>query len=334
METFSRAGLRLAHFSPPEMDARAVVRILAVDLGGSHAACALVEDRTIVARDEITYGEGIALRAVLPEIAGVLRRLQGQQGAQGVGFGFCGLVDARNARVTSTNGKFEDAVDLDLRVWAERELGLPLRLENDARLALLGECSAGAAQGETDVVMFTLGTGIGGVAMMDGRPLQGKHGQAGVLGGHIPVKFNGRKCTCGSIGCAESEASGWSLPLVCAEWPGFATSALHELEINFENVFACASAGDRVAREVQQHCLQVWGATAIAAVHAFDPDVLLYGGGVMRSGRVILPFIQDYLNRYAWTPWGKPSVRAAWLGNDAALLGVIPLFRQESSFVR
>ncbi|HEY6447633.1 MAG TPA: ROK family protein [Acidobacteriaceae bacterium] len=310
------------------------MRILAVDLGGSHAACALVEDQAIVARDAITFGDGVALGTILPEIADVLRRLDDERSAQGVGFGFCGLVDARNSRVSSTNGKFVDAVDLDLRAWAQSQFGLPLNLENDARLALLGECSAGAAQGETDVVMFTLGTGIGGVAMMDGRPLQGKHGQAGVLGGHVPVKFNGRKCTCGAIGCAESEASGWSLPLVCAEWPGFAASALRGLEINFENVFACAAAGDRVAQEVQQHCLSVWGAAAVAAVHAFDPDVLLYGGGVMKSGDVILPFIQDYVNRYAWTPWGNPAVRAARLGNDAALLGVVPLFQQESGFVR
>ncbi|HTV13692.1 MAG TPA: ROK family protein [Acidobacteriaceae bacterium] len=310
------------------------MRILAVDLGGSHAACALVVDQTIVARDEITFRDGVALGAILPELAAALRRLNGERNAQGVGFGFCGLVDARNTRVSSTNGKFEDAVNLDLRAWAQSELGLSLRLENDARLALLGECSAGAAQGETDVVMFTLGTGIGGVAMIDGRPLQGKHGQAGVLGGHVPVKFNGRKCTCGAIGCAESEASGWALPLVCAEWPGFGESELRGQEINFENVFACAAAGDRVAREVQLHCLTVWGAAAVAAVHAFDPEVLLYGGGVMKSGEVILPFIQDYVNRYAWTPWGKPAVRAARLGNDAALLGVIPLFQQESGFVR
>jgi glucokinase len=69
-------------------------------------------------------------------------------------------------------------------------------------------------------------------------------------------------------------------------------------------------------------------------VHAFDPDVLLYGGGVMKSAGVIIPFIQDYVNRYAWTPWGKPTVRAARLGNDAALLGVVPLFQQEIGFVR
>jgi glucokinase len=310
------------------------MRLLAVDLGGSHAECALVEDRIILARMRVAIQDGASLESILPEIESALRRLLAQGSAEGIGFGFCGLVDAPNTRVSSTNGKFVDAVDVDLSAWAQGSLRLPLRLENDARLALLGECSAGAAQGETDAVLFTLGTGIGGVAMMNGRPLQGKHGQAGVLGGHVPVKINGRRCTCGGLGCAESEASGWALPLVCAEWPGFNTSMLANDEINFENLFACAAAGDSVAIEIQRHCLDVWAAAAVAAIHAFDPDVLLYGGGVMKSADVVIPSIQQYVNRYAWTPWGKVRVRAAQLGNDAALLGVVPLFQQENGFVR
>lgn len=309
------------------------MKILAVDLGGSHAACALVEDRTILRREMVAIRDGSALEPVLPLIEAALRRLNPDGLAEGVGFGFCGLVNARESRVSSTNKKFDDAVNIDLRGWAESRLKLPLRLENDARLALLGECYAGAGKSETDVVMFTLGTGLGGVAMMDGRPLQGRHGQAGVLGGHVPVRLRGRKCTCGGIGCAESEASGWALPLVSAEWRGFQESALAKQDINFENLFACAAAGDRVAREIQLHCLEAWGAAAVAAIHAFDPELLLYGGGVMKSADIVIPFIEDYVGRYAWTPWGKVRVRAAELGNDAALLGVVPLF-QENGCVR
>ncbi len=77
-------------------------------------------------------------------------------------------------------------------------------------MALLGERYAGAGRGFDDIVMTTLGTGIGGAAMIGGKLLRGKHAQAGCLGGHIPVKFGGRQCTCGAIGCAEAEASGWS----------------------------------------------------------------------------------------------------------------------------
>jgi glucokinase len=92
--------------------------------------------------------------------------------------------------------------DIDLAEWFIENVGLPARIENDARMALLGESYAGAARGFTDVVMMTLGTGIGGVAMIEGKLLRGKHAQAGCLGGHIPAVFNGRPCTCGAIGCA------------------------------------------------------------------------------------------------------------------------------------
>lgn len=308
--------------------------ILAVDLGGTHATCARVEGRQILARETVSLPGAASLTDALAAIAGPLGRMRAAGCAEAIGFGFCGLVDSGRARVSSTNGKYVDGPAIDLSRWAMEHFKLPLRLENDARLALLGECYAGAAQGETDVVMFTLGTGIGGVAMIDGRLLRGKHEQAGVLGGHIPVNLHGRRCTCGGLGCAESEASGWALPLVAADWPGFAGSALAKKRIDFENLFRCAAGGDAVAREIVDHCLRVWGAAAVAAIHAFDPDLLVYGGGVMQSADAILPFLQQYVRDNAWTPWGTVRVRAAQLGNDAALLGVVPLFEQEPNLIR
>lgn len=312
------------------------MRVLAIDLGGTHAACALVEGTKVLQIEDVHFSDLRSLAPLLPQLEVVLRRLISCSTERiiGIGLGFCGLVDARANRVTSTNKKFVDAPSLDLPRWAREQFGLPVLLENDARMALLGECHAGAAQNESDVVMFTLGTGIGGVAMIEGQLLKGKHGQAGVLGGHVPVQFNGRTCTCGAVGCAESEASGWSLPLVCGEWPGFAGSSLVQQEINFKNLFACAAAGDSVCLAIRDRCMQVWGATAVAAVHAFDPELLLYGGGIMQSGDVILPYIEAYVARHAWTPWGKVRVRAARLGNNAALLGAIPLFIKELHDVR
>ena len=307
------------------------MKILAVDLGGTHAACALVEQTRILARETVALPGSLSMADALSAIAEPLSRLKSAHGGEAIGFGFCGLVDSRRTRIASTNGKYTDGPQLDLSRWAMDHFGLPLRLENDARLALLGECYAGAAQGETDVVMFTLGTGIGGVAMIGGRLLRGKHEQAGVLGGHVPVNLHGRRCTCGGLGCAESEASGWALPLVAHDWPGFASSSLASRDIDFENLFACSAAGDRVSGEIVNHCLRVWGAAAVAAVHSFDPELLVYGGGVMKSAGVILPFLQDYVRNNAWTPWGTVRVRAAQLGNDAALLGVVPLFEPEQS---
>ena len=144
----------------------------------------------------------------------------------GLAFGFCGLVDTVAGRVLSTNAKYDDAPGLDLPRWCRESFGLRFRIENDARLALLGERHAGAAQGTDDAVMMTLGTGIGGVALIGGRLLRGKHFQAGVLGGHLVADFEGRPCTCGGVGCVEAEASSWALPDICRATPGFEASAL------------------------------------------------------------------------------------------------------------
>lgn len=314
----------------------------AVDLGGSHADCAIVKDRAVVRSRALATRAGDGLAAVLPLVSATLRELAAQEALSftaipGIAIGFCGLVDRRQGRVTATSGKYEDAPAIDLPGWARTEFGLPLVLENDARMALLGERHAGAAMGFDDVVMVTLGTGIGGAAMMDGRLLTGKHFQAGCLGGHIPVTVDGSPCSCGGIGCAESEASTWSMPRVCRNWPGFANSLLAKEEINFATLFRCADAGDYVAQQIQNRSLRIWAANAVALIHAYDPELLVYGGGVMRGGDRIVEFVQDYVSRYAWTPWGKVQVRAASLGNDAALLGAIPLvaaFQEDAADVR
>jgi glucokinase len=247
----------------------------------------------------------------------------------GLAFSFCALVDSRTTKVLSTNQKYDDARDLDLQGWAKREFGLRLRLENDARMALLGEYYAGAARGYDDVVMTTLGTGIGGAAMIAGRLLRGKHAQAGCLGGHIPSDFLGHACTCGAIGCTEAEASGWALPIIAQEAPEFAQSRLaKEASVNFEALFRLALEKDPVALAIRDRCLQVWAVGTVGLIHAYDPEIVVFGGGVMKSADIILPFVQSYVEKHAWTPWGKVKVRAAELGNNAGLLGSIPLLAE------
>jgi glucokinase len=309
------------------------MRALAVDLGGSHAACALVDEDRVLARRSVPLESARGLAGALPLLATALLSAASDAGARpsdcaGLALGFCGLVDPVAGRVLSTNAKYDDAPSLDLAAWSRETLGLPLRIENDARLALLGERSAGAARGFDDVVMMTLGTGVGGVAMVEGRLLRGKHFQAGVLGGHLVAAFDGRRCSCGARGCVEAEASTWALPEIARAWPGFAGSALaRAARLDFEAVFAGAEEGDAVATAVRDRCLDVWSAGAVAMVHAWDPEVVVVGGGVMRRKDEVLPALRARVRDEAWTPWGKVDVRAAALGEDAALLGAVPLLR-------
>lgn len=307
------------------------MKALAIDLGGTHATCGLVVDQTILACESLDTNRAKSLRAVLPAIEDVFRKLVKHQtlsfdNFSGIAVGFAALVDSRAGRILSTNGKYDDAKDTDLAAWSREAFGLSLRIENDARMALLGECYGGAAKGFSDVVMMTLGTGIGGVAMIEGKLLRGKHSQAGCLGGHLPVLFDGRPCTCGAIGCAEAEASGWALPGIVRDWPGASASALSKYpNIGFKDLFEEATNGDDVALAVRDRCLKVWAADAVGLVHAYDPELIVIGGGVMESADVIIPAIEAHVQKHSWTPWGKVQVKRAELGNNAALVGAVPL---------
>jgi glucokinase len=304
---------------------------IGIDLGGSHATIALVKDDQILGSRRVSLDSAQPLRPALAVFAEAIRKLLAElqidaAECEGLALGFCGLADARTGRVVSTNKKYEDAPSIDFNAWCRKEFGLRFGIENDARMALLGERHAGAARGCDNLVMITLGTGIGGAAMIEGKLLRGKHAQAGCLGGHLPAKVGGRPCTCGAIGCLEAEASGWSLPFLASEWPCFSASKLagHD-KTDFKLLFELADVGDHVAVEILEYCLKVWATGAVGLIHAYDPERIVIGGGVMRSAAVIVPYIQAYVKQHAWTPWGKVEIVAAQLGNDAGLFGAIPL---------
>ena len=308
---------------------------LSLDLGGPHIGCGVVRDNELLGSIALDSKLARSLKSHLPRVTAALRDLLNETGStvgecDGITISFPGIVDVRNGRILSTLKKYEDAIHLNLKRWAIEQFGLRLRIENNARMALLAEQYAGAAQGVQDVVMITLGTGIGGAAMMLGKLVRGAHAQAACLGGHVPVSYRGHTCACGNVGCAEAEASGWSLPRIVRETPGFDSSSLASVaQLNFQTLFEEAQKEDSVACAVRDHCLNIWAANAIAAIHAYDPEVVVFGGGVMQSTDVILPFVEKHVRKHAWTSWGTPRVCSAILGGNAALLGAVPLLSED-----
>jgi glucokinase len=312
------------------------VLALAIDLGGSHVSGALVSETGIVVQRTIA-ATAQSFQDILTPLEAMVASLFSavdiqQESCGGIALGFPGAVDCRTSRVLATNAKFEDAIRFDFQTWARQRFGCRLVLENDARLALIGEHHSGAVHGFDDAAMILLGTGIGTAVLLGGKPLRGQKNQAGSLGGHLPVCLHGRRCTCGSIGCAEAEASTWALPMICRDWPEFPKSLLAHAEvIDFRALFDAMDKGDRVASEVFQHCMDVWATLALAITHAYSPQVLILGGGVLARAGEILPVIQARLNRDAWTPGGPVAVRASVLGSSAALHAAIPLLQEISS---
>jgi glucokinase len=195
-------------------------------------------------------------------------------------------------------------------------------------MALVGEWKHGAGRGSDNVVMLTLGTGLGTSAVIEGQLLRGKHGQAGVLGGHTTVRYGGRECSCGNIGCAEAEASTAFLAQVAVTLPGWESSSLRKLAtLDYAAVFE--HAGDACARKLRDHSVQVWATLAVNLIHAYDPEVVIVGGGIMASADVVLPAVSDYVRRHAHTPWGKVRVVASELGDTAALVAGEWLLREQ-----
>ena len=312
------------------------MKALAIDLGGTHANCAIVEDDKILFSKRLDLDSAQGLGSVLPLFTSAFRELTSAAGLAtkdfaGLAISTCGLVDSVRGRILSSPNKWDDAPGIDFVGWCRQEFSLPMKMENDARMALMGERYAGTGRVCDDMAMVTLGTGIGTAVTIGGKMLHGKHFQAGNQGGHLPVVLNGRTCTCNGVGCGEAEAAGWALPQIARDWPGFRESSLAtEPAINYEILFRLAAKGDAVARQIQKHCLQVWAATAVGMIHAFDPEIVIFGGGVMESADLIVPFVQTHVNAHTWSPWGKAQIRAAELGNDAGLLGAVPLLRSSA----
>ena len=309
--------------------------VLACDLGGTRMKIGVVRDGEVLAQTSIAAHSKAGLVTGLPALAGAWRQLlDGLRVASadcaGISVGFPSLVDVATGRVLDEYGKYADAMDFNLRDWAESEFNLPLAIENDARLALIGEWKFGAGRGSDNVVMVTLGTGIGTSAVIQGRVLRGRHGQAGVLGGHCTVRYGGRKCGCGNIGCAEAEASTVFLSEIARGDHGFSDSRLAtEPRLDYASVFHHAATGDACAVKLRDHSLLVWSTIVVNLIHAYDPEIVVIGGGVMASAEIILPAIREYVGRHAHTPWGQVRIVAGELGDNAALVPGEWLLREQ-----
>jgi glucokinase len=316
---------------------------IAIDVGGTSIKAGLVRGSEILAADAIAARSDEGLAPQLPRIAELVERVCASRQLEpadclGIGVAVPFIVDPVHQRIRSApREKYGDACEVDLASWARGRFDADLRMENDAHAALLGEWRHGAGQGSDDFVMLTLGTGIGCSVLIGGRPLRGRHFQAGVLGGHLIAKpLGGAPCAaCPASGCYEAESATQSLAREARMHPAFAGSALaSEPEIAFAAVFRHAARGDETAAAVRDRCLRHWTALIVSLVHAYDPDRIVIGGGVSEGEEVRSFFatMQADVNRQAWIT--EPiEIRAASLGNRAGLIGAASLLTRELQWI-
>ncbi len=300
--------------------------VIAIDIGGTFVKIGLVDNAQIIVKTSIKSQPQTDFENTITDIENTIKTLLkeysfSKNNIEGIGIGFPGIVDSVNMKVLSTNKKYDDSLYFNFIDWAKKTFNTDMFLENDARVALLGEWQYGAGKDIDNIVMMTLGTGVGSAAIINGKLLKGKHFQAGNLGGHSTIKINGTLCTCGNLGCVEAEASTWRIAELLKSDSRFSESMIEGDKLDFKSVFKYAEEGGELSLAVRNQCMEVWAAGIINQIHAFDPELVIIGGGIMNSANVIIPFIKNKVNKHAWTHWGNVSIVPSKIPNRSALLG-------------
>ena len=308
---------------------------LAIDLGGTRIKAGVVVGHTVVRQRIVPTEDEQGFERVLRNIVGAGDDLLREGPVAGIGLSLPAVVDVERGTVLDVRKNLIGLIGFPIVATLERHFGLPVALENDARLYGLGELIAGAAQGVANVVSLTLGTGIGCCVVQDGYILRGPRGTRGILGGHITIETYGPRCTCGNIGCVEALCSAGAL--VGSMIDHLEKVAGHPLRAvqppEPEDILRAAQEGDGSAGEVLTNYVRHLAAAVVSYVHAYDPDVVILGGGIMHAADQILPPIQEFVDEHAWTcPRRSIPIRAAALGDGAAMVGAAALARGEARF--
>ncbi len=309
-----------------------------IDVGGTKiAGCVVDADGTILeqARVESPATSADAIGQAIEEL---VRRLQSRHDISSVGVGAAGFVDRNRAVVMfAPNLAWRDE---DLKSRLEKRLALPVVIENDANAAAWGEFEFGAGKDVDDLLLVTVGTGVGGGIVLDGNLYRGAFGVAAEIG-HLQVVRHGRLCGCGNRGCWEQYASGSALvrdAREAAEGGSLQAQALVQraggdpAAITGPMISAAAAEGDRFALE-QLEQLGHWLGAGIASLTAvLDPAVAVIGGGVSEAGDLLLDPIRTSFRAELTGRGHRPEleIRKAQLGNTAGMIGAADLARRSS----
>lgn len=280
---------------------------IGVDVGGTRLRVALIaEDGQILGKQAASVER--SREAFIPNVIEMVSRVIRADSAA-IGIGLPGRVDARKAAVHSAG--YLDIAGLPIAEALRVQFGFPVAIDNDCGMALAGEMAVGAARGCQDVVMFTIGTGIGGAVASSGDIMRGRS-FAGQLG-HVTVDTMGAPCACGRRGCVETTSSGTALGQLIAK-AGLPAGTTADVLLT-----AARSRGSSARAILARAILEAWATPLRSAIGSMvavaDPEVVLLGGGLGAAACAALAYAPES------SSWYQCPVRPALLGDDAGVIG-------------
>jgi glucokinase len=304
---------------------------IGVDLGGTKMLVGVVDSERRVVYRSTAPSADLRQDGLLAELERQLHAaIQARPGVSAAGIGIpCTIDQRRGVAIVAVN---LELADVPIRDLMTERLGMPVAIDNDANLAMLAEHRFGAARGARNAAMLTIGTGIGGGLIVDGRLYRGSTGAAGELG-HVVIEADGPRCqgNCPNRGCVESLASGTAIAregrLAAEREP---RSALGRALAGGERldgalVTDAALDGDEAAREVIALVGRRIGIALSSLANALDPDVIVIGGGAIRAGELLVEPARRELAARALPPMNRARVEAAELGPEAGMIGAAAL---------
>lgn len=309
---------------------------IGVDLGGTNIAVGIVnENYEIVKKGSVPTLAQRGPEPIVHDMAELCKKLLAEceiamDDVTGAGIACPGTVNPATGIVEYANNiKFSD---FPLVALFSKEMDMPaenVKIGNDANLAALGEAVAGAAKGASSSVMITLGTGVGGGVILDGKMLMGCAFGGAELG-HTVIELNGRQCSCGRKGCFEAYCSATALVKLTKEkFEATSGTLMHEMcendinRVGGKTAFAAMKKGDKAGAEVVDAYISYLACGVANLINIFQPEVFTIGGGVSGEGDNLLVPLKEKVSEqiYSKDKTLKTDLRIATLGNDAGIIG-------------
>ncbi len=312
---------------------------IGIDLGGTFVKAGVVDENyNIVAKASIDSADVVGDAEKVADRMAECARMALEKAnltmddVESIGIGAPGSVDPYTGMIIYANNlKF---LNTPMRAYLEARTGKKIYLENDANVAAYGEVLAGAAKGYKEAIVVTLGTGVGGGIIIDGKIYSGFNHFGGELG-HMVIVKDGRQCTCGRKGCVEAYSSATALIKMTKEaMEAHPESKLWEVAgtldaVNGKTAYDAMRLGDKVGTEVVDYFVSHLGCALANYVNIFQPEILLIGGGICKEGETLLAPLREILAKETYGIAGvkATTLKTCALGNDAGTIGAAFLWQ-------
>lgn len=302
-----------------------------IDVGGTTVKVGFFETSGVLLdKWEIKTNTANGGEAILPDIAKTIEEKLSKEGiskdeVQGIGIGVPGPVLNASVVTRCVNLGWGE---IDVAGTLSKITGLPVKVGNDANVAALGEMWQGGAKGSSNVVMVTLGTGVGGGIIVDGRIVAGANGAGGEIGHMNVCEDEEEACNCGQHGCLEQYASATGVVRMAKRKLAKISeeTSLHKYDdLTAKDVFDEAKAGDKVALEIVNEVCEILGKTLGKIACVVNPEVFVIGGGVSKAGQILIDTVKKYYVPNTFTSCKDARFELASLGNDAGMYGCMCL---------